>query len=214
MSIRKLVVPVILVAGVSALAVSKMHGSGCMLCDGLTMVGLLESTANAEPTPAAAPAVTLKVGDKAPELKVDKWVKGEEVSSLAPGKVYVVEFWATWCGPCRRAIPHMTELQKKHKDDATFIGVAASERKDEDGSDKRVEKLEAFVKKQGDDMGYRVAYDSDREAAVAWMKAAGVNSIPTAYVINASGTIAWIGNPNDNEFEQSLEAAIKAAKKN
>ena len=72
------------------------------------------------------PEITLKVGDPAPALKVDKWVKGDEVSSFQPGHVYVVEFWATWCPPCKEAIPHLTELQHKFKDVA-FIGVASSE---------------------------------------------------------------------------------------
>ena len=59
---------------------------------------------------AVAQRKQLSVGDPAPGLDIDMWVKGEEVS-IESGKVYVIDFWATWCVPCRRSIPHLSELQ-------------------------------------------------------------------------------------------------------
>ena len=96
----------------------------------------------------------LKVGDAAPEIKVAKWVKGSAVKSFEKGKVYVVEFWATWCGPCRTSIPHLTEMAKKFKDKATFTGVSVWER----GED--IEKqVTDFVENMGEKMDYNVALD-------------------------------------------------------
>src|SRR5437868_2205978 len=83
----------------------------------------------------------LGVGDPAPKLEVKEFVKGEPVVRLEKGKTYVVEFWATWCGPCRATIPHLTELQKKYKD-ITFIGVSVWER--EPGA------VKPFVAEMGD----------------------------------------------------------------
>ena len=68
----------------------------------------------------------LSIGDAAPALEATKWLQGKEVKKFEKDKVYVVEFWATWCPPCRTSIPHLTELQKKNKD-VTFIGVSAFE---------------------------------------------------------------------------------------
>jgi len=73
--------------------------------------------------PAFADGPTLKPGDAAPALQVKQWVKGDAVKGFAKDKIYVVEFWATWCGPCKASIPHLTELAKSHKD-VTFVGVS------------------------------------------------------------------------------------------
>ena len=80
----------------------------------------------AQDAPEAKP-VTLKVGDAAPQLKVAKWVKGTPITNLKDGKIHVVEFWATWCGPCRVSIPHLTELAAKYKGKVDFVGVDSFE---------------------------------------------------------------------------------------
>ncbi len=155
--------------------------------------------------------ITLKVGDKAPELTVDKWVKGDEVTSLQAGTVYVVEFWATWCPPCIKGIPHLTELQKEYGEDVTVIGVAASERKPKEGeADNRLANLEKFVEAKGDEMAYRVAYDSKRAMTEAWMKPAGRNGIPCAFIVGGDGKIAYIGHPI--EMDEALKAAVRKNK--
>src|SRR5688572_27537114 len=83
------------------------------------------------PQQPGAAAPTLNVGDKAPKLSIENWVKGDEVKALGDGKVYVVEFWATWCPPCVKSIPMLTEIQKDFKKQGvTVIGVASSEDRD------------------------------------------------------------------------------------
>src|SRR6185436_1636477 len=72
-------------------------------------------------TAASVQAATLKVGDAAPKLQIAKWVQGEPVKELAPGTTYIVEFWATWCGPCRETIPHLNALHEKFKDKGLVV---------------------------------------------------------------------------------------------
>ena len=76
-----------------------------------------------QPAAKAEAKKKLAVGDRAPALTVEKWVKGEPVTGFEKGKTYVVEFWATWCGPCIASMPHLSALQKEYKDKVTIIGV-------------------------------------------------------------------------------------------
>ena len=150
--------------------------------------------------PASQPAEpelpSLRISMPAPALKVAKWFKGEPVEKLEAGNVYVVEFWATWCGPCRATIPHVTELAHKHSGQAVFIGVSVWERPAEKTDEGIAALVEPFVKEMGDKMEYRVAADGiGREMAQSWMTAAGRNGIPCAFIVGKDGNIAWIGHP-------------------
>ncbi len=140
----------------------------------------------------AAPA-PLSIGDKAPAFAVDSWAKGDPFESLESGKVHVMEFWATWCGPCIAAIPHLTELQAKYPD-VRFVGVAASERGPDEAA--KFAKVKEFVDGKGDGMGYRVAYVGDRaKMSRPWMEAAGQSGIPCTFIVDGEGRVAWIGHP-------------------
>lgn len=146
----------------------------------------------------AALADEINVGDKAPAMKVAKWVKGGEVNSFEKGRVYVVEFWATWCGPCRESIPHLTELAKKFSN-VMFVGISIWE--EEDPKDTAYfATVESFVKEMGAKMDYVVGIDGPKgEMASTWMDAAGQNGIPAAFIVNGDGVIVWIGHPMSME---------------
>jgi thiol-disulfide isomerase/thioredoxin len=143
----------------------------------------------------ATAAPTLKVGDPAPPLKVAKWFKGQPVEKLEPSSVYVVEFWATWCGPCKKSIPHLTELAKQFDGKARIIGVSVFEA-EETNHEKRLAAVSKFVTDMGDKMDYSVAADdNDGSMAKNWVEAAGETGIPLAFIVGKDGKIAWIGNP-------------------
>ena len=162
--------------------------------------GLALALCVAVPRARAGEAPTLKVGDPAPRLFVSKWLNGEPVQALEKGTVYIIECWATWCGPCRASIPHFSGLQAKYKEKGVVvIGLNVWE--------KNTAAVEPFVKKMGDTMAYRVALDEVEtpgeagKSAKAWLVAAGQEGIPCAFVVDQSTKIAWIGHPMDGMDE-------------
>src|SRR5262245_12902906 len=123
-----------------------------MLIAATLVAGLAAAPAAADdPQPAAGKK--LAVGDAPPPLKAAKWLQGSPVTAFEPGKVYVVEFWATWCGPCIAIMPHVGELQREYRDKGvTVIGFSAAD------PNNTADKVAEFVKKRGGKLGYTFAF--------------------------------------------------------
>ena len=171
------------------------------------LVSLAASVFLALASSLSATEPTLKVGDPAPAIQVAKWFKGQPVMKFEPGQIYVVEFWATWCGPCKQSIPHLTELAKKLDGKARIIGVSIWESEKSDHA-KRLAAVARFVEGMGPKMDYIVAAD-DNEGFMArnWMEAANEDGIPTAFIVGKDGRIAWIGYPWGG-LDQTLEQTV------
>ncbi len=181
----------------------KYRAAACLAASLALVAGAPALGQNVQARPDHAPGVEverlnkLMVGDRAPELAISEWVKGDEVTGFEEGKVYVVEFWATWCGPCISGMPHVSKLQKEYKDKGvTVIGVniwddpenVAPFMKDRDG-DKKMQYTVAIEEKiEGEDVRNGVMTRD-------WMRAAGQNGIPSAFIVDQSGYVAWIGHP-------------------
>lgn len=145
----------------------------------------------------------LRVGSKPPEGLADHidWVKGEPITGFSPEKVYVVEFWATWCPPCKKSIPHLTALQRDYGPRGLeIIGV----------SDESMDVVKRFVSEKGSAMDYKVCVvkKDDQELHAKWIVAAGQTGIPVAFVINRKGTLVHIGNPLDPDFDRIIKLTL------
>ena len=133
---------------------------------------------------------SLNLGDPAPPLRLRGWLKGTPVERLEKGRLYVVEFWATWCAPCRHAMPHLSALARKYRDTLTVLSIDVMERETTP-----FEKVKAFVDSMGDRMDYAVAAEQGYLMQTGWLNAAEAPGIPSCFIINAEGKIAWIGHP-------------------
>ncbi len=143
-------------------------------------------------------AQELKVGAAPPSLTVEM-AQGDQPNFSDPKATIVVEFWATWCGPCMRSIPHLNELWNKYQSKGLVIlGI----------SDEPIGTVRPFLSKKGSTMGYPVAVDAkDKPTSTAWMKAAGQEGIPCAFVVKDS-KIVWIGNPLDEKFDEVVVGCV------
>lgn len=163
---------------------------------------LLEIGSSLRASAAAAAAGTeAHLGMPAPPLQIGEWAQG---GPLSPGKkgdtnIYVVEFWATWCGPCRHSIPRLSAMQTRFRSQSVhFVGISS----EESG------KVIPFVKQMGTNMNYAVAIDDKGKTTADYMEAFGETGIPHAFVIGRDQTIVWTGHPLAG-LEQVLEDLIK-----
>ncbi|MEM7200680.1 MAG: TlpA disulfide reductase family protein [Planctomycetota bacterium] len=161
-----------------------------------------QDAGTAEAAAAKKPEKRLGIGAPAPALSIGEWVKGDPVDGFESDHVYVVEFWATWCGPCIAGMPHLTDLQAEYGDKVTILGVNIWD--DPEKVQPFMENPVAMHDKPGDEvMGYTVAIEEKHDEgnvrngkmAAAWMDAAGRSGIPTAFIVDQQQRIAWIGHP-------------------
>ena len=112
---------------------------------------------------------------KAPELVVETWLS--EKPDLA-GKYVLIDFWATWCPPCRKAIPELNTFQTKFKDKLVIVGL----------SDEPEETVRNFK-------GPKIKYASAVDPQARTKKAVDVQGIPHVMLIDPDGIVRWEGFP-------------------
>lgn len=141
--------------------------------------------------------MTLAVGDAAPPLAISEFLAGEPCFELVSGRVYIIEFWGVWCGPCVAAIPRLSALQAEFPH-LTVLGVAERI--------PSVEKVREFAAGRAADFGYPVAIQAPAVGGDAtqdrgrmsreWMDASFQVGVPCAFVVDGNGKIVRIAHPS------------------
>ncbi|MBX3421457.1 MAG: redoxin domain-containing protein [Pirellulaceae bacterium] len=186
------------------------------------------------PTATAQP--TLDIGLKAPPINVQYWIsdgggKFKPVQEFEPGKVYVIEFWATWCPPCVASMPHLAKLQRSYADHGVQIVSISDEEQStvqEFLKQPVPEGITRALKKEGDQSksdeppaaadppakltfgeltaGYCLTTDPDQSVYRDFMEASEEGGIPTAFIVGKDGVVEWIGHPM--ELDEPLAQVV------
>ena len=136
----------------------------------------------------------LEVGEK-PRFSV-KTMSGRQITHRKlQGRIIIMEFWATWCGPCVEQIPHLRKLHKKYRSEGVAL-VSVSQ-------DRSEQKAQRFAKEHG--MTWPQVHDAshDRQLGDVW----GVKGIPHAFIFSPNGKLLWRGHPAN--MEKHIQRALK-----
>jgi thiol-disulfide isomerase/thioredoxin len=129
----------------------------------------------------------------APEIKAGAWLNSEPLTLAAlKGKIAVIEFWATWCPPCRQSIPHLAKMHQEYKDKGVVMISLSNE---------NLETVKPFAEKNGMTWPLGIGSNSGTDY--------GVQGIPKAFIVGKDGTFLWSGHPM-NGLEEALKAAVEA----
>ncbi|MHB1146844.1 MAG: TlpA family protein disulfide reductase [Lutibacter sp.] len=134
------------------------------------------------------------INEKAPILVVDKWLSDQPYTT---GKFVLIDFWATWCGPCRETIPEFNSFQKEFKDKLIVIGIS------DEPADKVIKQINP-----------KIEYYNAIDAQMRLKNLLGVSGIPHCILIDPSGIVRWEGYPLLEGFELTSKIIKDIIEKN
>lgn len=149
------------------------------------------------------------IGKRVDELPAVSVSNPSQASPTLKGRVTLLNFWATWCPPCRRELPGLSRLAERLADEQYFQLVAIA--CDQERPDMLIPQVSEFLKKQSIDID--VWIDPDSSIQKLFAQQFGFHSLPTSYLIGGDGRIqkVWIGYNSDDESEMA-QAIVQALK--
>ncbi|TDE46969.1 redoxin domain-containing protein [Flavobacterium rhamnosiphilum] len=123
----------------------------------------------------------LKVGDIAPKINITDYISNVPSDKNFKNKFILLEFWATWCGPCLQGVPNLNKFQEKFKSNKDFVFISIT--------DEKVDKVLRTVKR----IPFKSVVVSDQTGQT--IENFGIKAFPTTILIDDKGILKWIGNP-------------------
>lgn len=161
-----------------------------------------ENAAATKTDDTAADTASLTVGategDLAPDFTLKRLDGTDLTLSDLRGKAVIVDFWDTWCPPCKRALPHLQELSERYSDDLVVVGVALGREGEA--------KVRSYTKENG--LTFEMVVFT--QSSTIMTDFGGIQSIPTTFLIDANGVIRqkWVGGADKSSYETAVVKAI------
>jgi peroxiredoxin len=157
-----------------------------------------ETETNGQATDSPAVAVGSTPGAQAPDFTLKNLAGGNLTLSDLRGKAVIVDFWDTWCPPCRKALPHLEELSQTYGDDLVVVGVAFGREGEA--------KVNAYI--QEHNLTFEMVLFEETSTILSDF--GGIQSIPTTFLIDANGVIVekWVGGLDKATYEKAVVATI------
>lgn len=130
-------------------------------------------------------------------MGTEQWITQQQDLT---GKVIVLDFWATWCGPCIRVMPTLDELQRANRNTLSVLGVAGQSRP---GYPEDLNSVRNFINRQQHSYGHMI------DPSQRVYKSLQVRAIPHVVVMSTDGIVRWQGNPLDPQFRSIVEQVIR-----
>jgi len=162
---------------------------------------------------AAAQHLPLDIGEAAPAIHPESWIKGMPVTEFQKGRVYVVEFWVFPVKHAADRLPNIVDLETKTKGKVQFVGVSCFSQFIERKTFTREAHLNRMLDsvKESDAFMPESVCDDDAKNSIVnqWLPGEGIDRVPRAVIINQQGQVAWIGRPM--EMERPLMQIIRGS---
>lgn len=146
-------------------------------------------------------AEDLAIGDIGPEVVGVKYLQGPAVSWDSDHSAYLIEFWATWCAPCKDSAPVLSAYQEQYADRGLLVAGL---------SDEEESMVKPYLGEYGHDMSYTIGLDPDGVIQKKFIEGYGEMGIPWAFLLGKDGTLLWVGHPMAPELGEELEKLLPA----
>ncbi len=153
------------------------------------------SAQQAQQSTASVAGIGFAVGQVAPSFKLERVDGGRLASSDLSGKVVLLDFWDTWCPPCRKALPHLQEISEEYPDGFEVVGVALGQ--------EGPAKVKSFI------AGGGFSFPFVQGNGELFQKF-GVQSLPTTFLLDKEGVIRkrWVGGYPKVEYEKAVKELL------